>query len=46
MKTLEDELYVIIKAYKFTVFEILMYCHILRVCAIPTLESTNSMIQC
>ena len=21
-----------------------MYCHILRVCAIPTLESTDSMI--
>ena len=25
--------------------EILMYCHILRVHAIPTLESTNSMIE-
>ena len=41
MKTLEDEWYVVIKAYtcKFTIFEILrdILCyHILRVCAIPT----------
>ena len=45
--TLEDEWYVVIKACKLTVFEILrdfLYCHILRVCAIPTLESTDSMI--
>ena len=49
MKTLEDEWYVVIKAYKLAVFEILgdffLYCHnILRVRAIPTLESTDSMI--
>ena len=47
IKTLEDEWYVVIKAYKLTVFEILryfLYCHILRVHAIPTLESTDSMI--
>ena len=46
-KTLEDEWYVVIKAYKLAVFEILvdfLYCHILRVRAIPTLESTDSMI--
>ena len=44
---LEDEWYVVIKGYKLTVFEILrdfLYCHILRVRAIPTLESTDSMI--
>jgi len=47
MKTLEDEWYVVIKAYKLAVFEILgdffriaIYC----VRAIPTLESTASMI--
>ena len=47
MKTLEDEWYVVIKAYKLAFFEILgdfLYCHILRVRAIPTLESTDSMI--
>ena len=50
MKTLDDEWYVqFIKAYKLTVFEILrnfLYCHsaILHVRAIPTLESTDSMI--
>jgi len=47
MKTLEDERYVVIKAYKFTFLrfgEILMYCHILRVRAIPTLQSTDSMM--
>ena len=47
IKTLEDEWYVVIKAYKLTVFEILryfLYCLILRVHAIPTLESTDSMI--
>ena len=47
MKALEDEWYVVIKAYKLAVFEILgdfLYCHILRVRAIPTLESTDSMI--
>jgi len=38
--------YIAIKAYKlFLKFgEILMNCHILRVCAIPTLESTDSTI--
>jgi len=44
MKTLEDEWYVAIKAYKLSVFEILgdfLYCYILRVRAIPTLESTD-----
>jgi len=47
MKTLDDEWYVVIKAYKPTVFEILRifwYCHILHVHAIPTLESTDSMV--
>ena len=47
IKTHEDEWYVVIKAYKLTVFEILrdfLYCHILCVRAIPTLESANSMI--
>ena len=47
MKTFKDEWYVAIKAYKLAVFEILgdfLYCHILRVRAIPTLESTDSMI--
>ena len=44
LKTLEDEWYVVIKAYKLTVFEIFLYCHILCVRAIPTLESTDSMI--
>jgi len=37
-------LYVVIKAYKLTVFEIFLYCHILHVRAIPTLESTDSVI--
>ena len=40
-------LYVVIKAYKLTVLEILrffLYCHILHVRTIPTLESTNSVI--
>jgi len=37
MKTLKDEGYIVIKAYKFTVFEILRdYYHILCVCAIPS----------
>jgi len=46
MKTLEDEWYIVIKAYKLTVFDILsfLYCHILHVRAISTLESTDSMI--
>jgi len=47
MKTLEDEWYIVIEAYKLTCFEILrnfLHCHILRVHAIPTLESTDSMI--
>ena len=47
MKTLGDEWYVVIKAYKLTVFDILrdfLYCHILHVRAIPILESTDSMI--
>ena len=47
MKTRDDEWYVVIKAYKLTVFEIweiFLYCHILHVHAIPTLESTDSMI--
>jgi len=46
MKTLEDGWYVVINAYQFTVFEIwrdFLYYHILRVRAIPTLESTDSM---
>jgi len=46
MKTLEDEWYVVTKAYKLAVFEILgdffLYCHILRVRAVPTLESTDT----
>ena len=40
MKTLEDEWYVVIRAYKLAVFEILrdfLYCNILHVRAIPTL---------
>jgi len=44
MKTLEDEWYVNIKAYKFTVFETLrdsLYCQILLVQAI--IQSTDSM---
>jgi len=44
MKTLEDEWYVNIKAYKFTVFEILrdsLYCQILLVQAI--IQSTDSI---
>jgi len=51
MKTLEDEWYVVIKDYKLSVFDIFpqyesffLYCHVLRVHAIPTLESTDSMI--
>ena len=49
MKTLEGGWYVVINAYKFTVFEIwgdfvVLIYHILRVHAIPTLESTDSMI--
>ena len=49
MKTLDDEWYVVIKAYKLTVFEILrnffcivIYC--MSALYIPTLESTDSMI--
>jgi len=47
MKTLEGGWCVVINAYKFTVFEIgeiFLYYHILCVRAIPTLESTDSMI--
>jgi len=47
MKTLDDERYVVTKAYKLTVFEILrnfLYCHVLHVPAILTLESTDSMV--
>ena len=47
IKTLEDEWYVVIKSYKLTVFEILRDFFVLsylRVRAIPTLESTDSMI--
>jgi len=44
MKTLEDERYVVIKAYKLRFWEIFLYCHILHVRTIPTLESTDSMI--
>jgi len=39
MKTLEDEQYIVIKAYKLTVFEIWRDFNV-----IPTLESTDSMI--
>ena len=44
IKTLGDEWYVVIKAWKLTVFEILKDFYILRVHAILTLESTDSMI--
>ena len=54
MKTLEDEEYVIIKAYRFTVFEILLdflYYHILCVRTIPTyrvyrLYNTPYFLEC
>ena len=36
MKTLEDEQYIVIKAYKFTVCERFLYYHMLHVRAIPT----------
>ena len=48
MKTLEDEQYVVIKAYKFTTFEIWRDFDVLSyiVCPrYPTLESTDSMIE-
>ena len=32
------------EAYMLTAYEIILYCHILRVRTIPTLESTDSMI--
>ena len=38
-KTLDDEWYVVIKAYKLTIFEIFRNVYILHVRAIPTLES-------
>jgi len=47
MKTLEDEQYVVIKAYKSTVFEIWRDFNVLSYIAcraIPTLESTDSVI--
>ena len=47
MKTLEDEQYIAIKAYKFTVFEIWRDFNVLSYIAClryPTLESTDSMI--
>jgi len=37
--TLEDDWYIVIKAYKFTVFDIVrnfLYCHVLHVHTIPT----------
>ena len=49
MKTLEDEWYVVIKAYKLAVFEILGDFFVLPYIACPrypyTLESTDSMIE-
>jgi len=47
MKTLEDEQYVVIKAYKFTIFEIWRDFNVLTYIACPrypTLESTDSTI--
>jgi len=41
MKTLEGERFVDIKAYKFTIFEILRDCHILRVSPSLHVESTT-----
>jgi len=47
MKSLEDEWYVVIKPSKLTYFEIeRFFCIViamLHVCAIPTLESTDSI---
>ena len=44
MKTLEDEWYIVIKAYKFTVF--VLYCHILYIYCVSaiSLQSTDSAI--
>ena len=47
MKTLKDGWYIVINAYKFTVFEIWEDIFVLSYIAfraIPTLESTDSMI--
>jgi len=47
MKTLEDEWYIIIKAYKISIFEILRELFVLShitCCAILHVESTDSMI--
>ena len=47
MKTLQDECYVVIKAYislPVLIFENILYCNILHVRAIPTLESTYTVI--
>ena len=42
VKILKDEWYVVIR---FTIFEIILYYHILRICPIPTyIESTNCMM--
>ena len=40
MKTLEDEQYIVIKAYKLTVLRIIIYCM-----SSLHIESTNSMIE-
>jgi len=48
MKTLDDERYVVIKADKFTIFEILrffLYYYILHVHAIPTWTS-SAPVEC
>jgi len=49
MKTLEDEQYVVIKAYKFTVFEIWRDFNVLSYIACPRYpyirESTDSMMK-
>jgi len=47
MKTLDHEWYIVMKAYKLAVFEILRNFFVLSYiacCAIPTLESTDSMM--
>ena len=36
LKTLEDEQYVVIKAYKFTILRDFLYYHTMDICAIPT----------
>jgi len=43
LKTLEDEQYVAIKAYKFTILRDFLRYHIMHICAIP-IQSTDSMI--